>query len=237
MKTVRYGDHPDQHVEVWDPAGPPKGSAVLIHGGYWRDRYALDLMHPMARHLVDRGWRVFNIEYRRVGRHAGVWPEMAADVTAAVTSAQPQPVVVIGHSAGGHLALWTAATAGAVDAAVALAPVADLFEADRRDLSDGAVRDLLGGDSVMLPDLYRSASPAALVPLGVPQLIVHGDADDAVPLQMAVDYAAKAIEAADDVELVTPTGVDHFHIIDPGHEIWRTIDAKLDHWAQTLGHT
>lgn len=231
MRTERYGTNEAQYVEIWDPTDQPIGSAVLIHGGYWRDRYALDLMDPMADHLVARGWRVFNIEYRRLGEEPGIWPEMSSDVLAAVALAEPGPVVVIGHSAGGHLALWAAANASTVDAVIGLAPVANLDEADRRDLSDGVVRQLLDGARDTVPDRYRAASPHALVPLGVPQLIVHGRADDNVPIDIATDYAARAERAGDDVELLTPSGVDHFHVIDPGHEIWRIIDDHIDRLA------
>ncbi|MDH3681697.1 MAG: alpha/beta fold hydrolase [Acidimicrobiia bacterium] len=233
-RTLRYGDHDSQFVEVWDPPDRPRGSTLLVHGGYWRDRYALDLMDPIARHLADRGWQVLNIEYRRLGNHDGIWDEMSADVLAAAGLARPGPVVAIGHSAGGHLALWAASQPLALDAVVALAPVADLVEADRRDLSDGVVRRLLGGDSETLPARYRAASPTFLVPLGVPQLVIHGDADDDVPPDLSTSYASVARAAGDTIELVTPAGVDHFEVIDPSHEIWRTIDDRIDRWAETL---
>lgn len=276
FRTVAYGLDPSQYVEVWPairPTGrtsrPPVGTALLIHGGYWRDRYGLDLMHPMARHLVEGGWRVVNIEYRRLAEsETGIWAEMSADVLAAV-NADPDPVgpvVAIGHSAGGQLALWAAAgnrrqgpgsvpadtgldiatdtgngpggntAAGSgIDAVVALAPVADLVEADRLDLSDGAVRLLLGADSESEPELYRRASPRALVPLGLPQLVVHGSADDNVPQEISLDYAATATAAGDPVDLITPDGVDHFHIIDPAHEVWRAVDRWLGAIPGTAG--
>lgn len=233
-RTLRYGGDASQYVEVWDPPDRPRGAAVLIHGGYWRDRYGLDLMDPLARHLAGRGWRVFNIEYRRLGEHDAIWSDLSADVMAAVSLAEPQPVVAIGHSAGGQLALWAASASSALDAVVALAPVADLEEADRRDLSDGAVRRLLGGDRQTHTELYRAASPTHLVPLGVPQLVVHGRADDDVPIDISDRYAAVATAAGDQIELVTPAPVDHFHVIDPTHETWRTIDRWIDRWVESL---
>jgi acetyl esterase/lipase len=236
-----YGDHESQFVAVWEPVdaeappSPPRATVVLIHGGYWRDRYGLDLMDPMAAHLASHGFRAVNIEYRRVGERSGVWAEMSADVMAAVALAgdQPEPVIVIGHSAGGHLALWVASTPARVDAVIALAPVADLEEADRRSLSRGAVRELLGGGRSTVPELYREASPQRLVPLGRPQLVVHGTGDDNVPLDLATAYVAAAEAAGDRVELLTPPRVDHFDVIDPDHEIWRTIDDRLDRFATT----
>lgn len=235
--VVPYGSHPDQFMEVWEPTtGPPpagpRGTAVLIHGGYWRHRYNLELMHPMSAHLAGRGWRVHNIEYRRIEERDGVWDDMSADVRTAVGRAGPvRPVVVIGHSAGGHLALWATHAVESVDAVVALAPVADLAEADRRSLSDGAVRELLGSGRSDQPDRYRAASPIELLPLGRPQLVVHGEADDAVPPEMAVAYVEAARNAGDDVRLVAPPDVDHFHIIDPQHPVWELIDTQLDQWA------
>ncbi len=242
-ELIHYGRDPSQFVERWAPASGAGGTAVLIHGGYWRDRYGLDLMHPMARHLVTEGWTVINIEYRRLGeppeadglaethhRYRGpAWPEMSADVVTAVATATdgPGPMVAIGHSAGGHLALWAASVVEQIDAVVALAPVADLIEADRLSLSGGVVRQLLGGDHRDQPDRYHRSSPRALLPLRVPQLIVHGDGDDNVPPAMAHDYADAAEASGDPVDRLFPADVDHFHIIDPGHPVWRPIDEWL----------
>jgi acetyl esterase/lipase len=238
-RIVPYGDHPSQFVEVWESVGPARGSTVLIHGGYWRDRYGLDLMHPMAAHLAQASWRVFNIEYRRLDGDEAIWDAMAADVTTAVGLAEPGPVIAIGHSAGGQLALWAASAVSRrpdsrPDAVVALAPVADLVQADQRNLSRGAVRQLLGGGFATIPHRYRSASPAHLVPLGRPQLIIHGDADEDVPIDLTVDYARAAGAAGDPIELLTPEDVDHFHLIDPDHDVWRVIDSQLARWAE--GH-
>jgi len=254
--AVRYGDHPDQWMQRWDPDGLAVGSVVLLHGGYWRQRYGLDLMEPLASHLAGRRWRVWNVEYRRVGGEplpgggesegtAPVWDPMSADVLAALeTLAGESPrspgdypaavgpsgacrPVVIGHSAGGHLALWAAAASPVPTAVVALAPVADLDEADRRSLSDGAVRELLGGDRDTVPERYADASPSRRLPLGVPQLVVHGPSDEHVPFELAADYVDAATKAGDLVELHRPAGVDHFDVIDPSHEVWRVIDRWL----------
>ena len=257
---LAYGDHPAQYVELWQPAGSAIGTALLVHGGYWRSRWALDLMDPMAEHLSRRGWRVVNAEYRRVEPDStdGVWPAMAADLRSVLdiaigagvddTTGDGRDTVVVGHSAGGQLALWVAADRVAVARAdtgerrgdsdrvgvagvVALAPVADLVVADRLGLSDGAAALLLGGGAAEVPDRYGEASPIARVPIGVAQLVVHGTADDAVPIELAQSYAQAASAAGDDVELHTPPDVDHFDIIDPDHALWQVVDATIERWV------
>lgn len=229
-QVVRYGEHDDQFVHVYKPTSDPVGTVVSIHGGYWRAKYGLDLNAPMAEHLSSNGWRVLNVEYRRVEPDStGVWPDMAADIVAACQLAEDTgPTVLLGHSAGGHLALWAAAQ-GAVkaDSVVALAPVSDLFLADGLELSDHATAALLGTTAAERPDLYAEASPMYLLPLGVPQLVVHGKADDAVPPEMSIDYVEAARGAGDAIELVDPKKVDHFHIIDPAHQVWRSVDHFL----------
>lgn len=222
-------------MQRWDPVREPVGAAVLLHGGYWRHRYGLDLMDPLAAHLASRGWQAWNVEYRRgeesdEGIADSPWHRMSVDVLdalAVVEVAGVVPVVVIGHSAGGQLALWAAAASAVPDAVVALAPVADLHEADRRSLSDGAVRELLGGDRSAVPDRYADASPVRRLPLGVPQLVVHGPDDEHVPFELALSYTAAALAAGDLVELHDPQGVDHFDVIDPTHSVWRSIDSWL----------
>jgi acetyl esterase/lipase len=144
-------------------------------------------------------------------------------------------VVAIGHSAGGHLALWGAARrglpAGAPGAepavrlagAVAQAGVVDLREAARLGLSRGAARSLLGGPPGKVPRRYDVASPIERLPLGVPQLLVHGDADDSVPISIARRYAERAAEAGDPCELVELPGCGHYEHLDPAGEAWRAV--------------
>lgn len=226
--------HPDQFADLWPADGKPLGTIVLIHGGYWRQRYDLTGLEPLAHHLSELGWTVLNIEYRRINGQPDVWTEMSADVLAAAELARARPVVAVGHSAGGHLALWLAAQPGAVDAAVALAPLADLRSADRLRLSNHAVAELLGAGSDEVPERYDDASPIENLPLGVPQLVLHGALDDSVPQQMSVDYAAAASEAGDDIELLAPDDVDHMQIIDPADDTWRDIERRLQRWAEEL---
>ena len=183
-------------------------------------------MDRLCDDLAARGYSAWNVEYRRVGAGGG-WPATFDDVEAATRAADAGrlPLVTLGHSAGGHLALWAAARCGAA-LAVAQAGVVDLEDAWRRGLSARAAGELLGGSPEEVPERYASASPAALLPLGVRQLLVHGRDDDTVPVEMSRGYALRAGEAGDDVELVE-TDEGHFECLDPQSESWRAIVERL----------
>jgi acetyl esterase/lipase len=243
-----YGEADEQVGELW-PARPggPHPVVVLLHGGFWRRRYRLDLMHALAADLQRRGVAVWNLEYRRVGSPGGGWPGTFEDVAAGFDALRDlagryrldlERVTAVGHSAGGHLALWLAARGrlrrgpGARAAllpalAVALAGICDLHEAARRHLSNDAVVELLGGGPDERPEAYRLASPATLLPLGVPQVLVHGTADATVPFEISQRYAAAARAAGDACELVALDGVDHLAPIDPATAAWRTVLERL----------
>lgn len=221
--TRRYGPHPDHVVDVHRPAGARRAVVAVLHGGFWRARYARDLMEPLCRDLASRGYEAWNVEYRRIGSGGG-WPETFEDVSAATADAGA-PFVTVGHSAGGHLALWLGAERGAT-LAVAQAGVVDLEEAWRLDLSSGAVAELLGGGPQDVRKRYAATSPAARLPLGIAQLIVHGRRDDTVPVEMSRAYAQRAREAGDAVELVE-TDEGHFECLDPSSASWAAIVARL----------
>jgi acetyl esterase/lipase len=236
--VVRYGSLPDQVANLHLPAadGGPWPCVMLIHGGFWRERWDRTLMTPLAIDLARRGYAAWNVEYRRVGQDGGGWPGTlddvgaAADALADIAEVDETRVVAVGHSASGQLALWLGArTSGRVRirAAVSLAGVADLAQAHADDLGTGAVAALLGGGPDEFPDRYADASPAALVPLGVGQLLVHGTADDIVPPDQSRVYAARAAAAGDDVQLVEIAGADHFDVVDPAHEAWQVVVQRL----------
>jgi acetyl esterase/lipase len=219
----RYGAHPEQWAELRLPDGrEPSGIAVLLHGGFWRARYTLELMRAMATDLTRRGWATWNLEYRRVDAGGGV-PETLDDVAAAVRAlpVAGSSVVAIGHSAGGQLALWLAGT-GLVTAAVSLGGVCDLREGERLGIGAGAVAAFVGDADLALAD------PAQRLPTGVPQLIVHGDLDDDVPVELSWRYAAAARAAGDRCELLELPSVGHFEPIDPRTEAWSQVVAALD---------
>lgn len=247
-RTVhRYGPHADQHAELVVEAGTASlPVAVVLHGGFWREPYDRRLMDPLCDDLARAGWAAWNVEYRRLPE--GGWPETFMDVAAAIDALADvgggldlRRTVTIGHSAGGQLALWAAGrhrlrgdAPGAgprvpVTHAVAQAGVTDLREAARLDLGGGVVRELLGPG---WEDRLPLASPAELVPLGVPQLLVHGGADGVVPPSIARRYADRARAAGDDVTLVVEAGVGHFEHLDPDAGVWAHVRRWLDERAR-----
>jgi acetyl esterase/lipase len=257
VETHRYGDAPSQHGALHLPDGAgPHPVVVLVHGGFWWARYDRTLMTPLALDVVRRGWAAWNIEYRRVGEPGGGWPGTFDDAAAAVdhlaalaaggTGEPSAPldldrVVSLGHSAGGHLALWLAARPGLpagspgagpavrLRGAVSLAGVADLEAGCHAGLGLGACADLMGGRPDEVPERYELASPAARLPLGVAQVVVHGGDDRLVPVGLGRAYADAARAAGDEVEWVELPGVGHFEVIDPGHPAWEAAADRLPH--------
>lgn len=227
----------------------PHPVAILIHGGFWRTPYGYSLMTGLADDLAARGIAAWNIEYRRVGDRDGGWPNTLLDVASATDFLRSialtydlnlQQVVPIGHSAGGHLALWLAARPRipqgdvlaktdiplAVCGAISLAGVSDLLLGWQRKLGSGAVAELIGGTPDAMPERYAVASPAAMLPTGVTQVLIHGTADDRVPYDMSETYTAKARITGDDVRLIKLPQVDHFALIDASSDAWATtVDA------------
>jgi acetyl esterase/lipase len=241
----RYGPHPAQFLELTLPAGDgPVPVVVVLHGGFWRARYGIELARPLAADLAARGWAAVAVEYRRVGAGGG-WPQTLEDVAAALdrlpdlSGAQRMDLAdltVLGHSAGGHLAAWAAGrgrlpagTPGAeprvpVSAAVLQAGVLDLARGHQQQLGTGAVAAFLGGGPADVPDRYALTDPVRLVPTGAAVLCVHGRDDETVPPEQSERYAAVAVAAGDRVQVVGVPG-DHMSVIDPGGAAWRrTLD-------------
>jgi acetyl esterase/lipase len=213
-----YGEDPSQFGELAGE-GPV---AVLIHGGFWRDRYDRTLMHPLVDDLVARGWATWNIEYRRLGSGGGV-PETLDDVGAAIDhlagldGVDLSRVVAIGHSAGGHLAAWAATREDprvAVTAVVSQAGVLDVRRAWELRLSDDVARDFLRGDI----ENAALASPIERLPLGVPALLVHGGRDDVVPVEISERFAR-----ASGATLIVEPEEDHFGHLDPENPMWQAV--------------
>jgi len=240
----RYGDHFHQFADLHLPPehDAPLPVAVLLHAGFWREQYTLELTEDLARDLARRGWAAWNVEYRRVGEvSGGGYPATLEDVSAAIDFIQTLDapldlarVVTVGQSAGGQLALWAAtreAPAVLLAGAVSQAGAPDLREADRLNLGDGAAAEFMGGHADEVPDRYADASPVEQLPLGVPQLLVHGEADDVIPSSLSASYAERAREAGDEVELVLRPGEDHFVPADPGNAACADVVRWLGRFA------
>jgi len=242
-----YGSAPHQEGEWWLPNLPgPLPTVVLVHGGYWREQYDLRLQDAVAQDLSSRGWLVWNVDYRS---SAEPWPATLTDAAAAydvlatgqfADRVDPARVAVVGHSAGGHLALWLASRdrlpSGAPGAdppgpgpalVVAQAPVASLAEAADQRLGGGAVSALLDGSPKRVRDRYEIADPIALLPTGVPSFLLHSASDDLVPLSQSEAYVAAAVEAGDDSRLLRVPG-GHFDHLDPSSLACEALRTALE---------
>lgn len=253
-QRVIYGDDSSQYGELRIPQGSGLHPvAVLIHGGCFKAAYATakDLA-PMGDALKERGIASWNIEYRRVGQPGGGWPNTYLDVGRAVdhlrTLARSNAldlsrVVIVGHSAGGHLAMWAAARArvpknSALFMAEAL-PVRGVVNlAGPVDLTanisgyEGLCRDtvittLLGGTPAKVPERYAHASPIKLLPFGIPQVLVIGQHEDFVPRPIAEAYAKAAAEAGDSIRLIVIPRAGHFEIASPIAAPWPQVESAI----------
>ena len=226
----RYGSHREQRADLYLPRGPgPHRVVVSIHGGYWQARFGKVVMKAICADLARRGVAAWNIEYRRIGRGGG-WPETFEDIDAAIDHLAEvadgrlllDDVTVLGHSAGGQLALWSASRNGAtvpVRLVVAQAAVCNLAVAGE------AAHDLMGGTPREVPERYAVTDPMQLIPAPVPVRLVHSPEDATVPVRRSRDYLAAARRAGADVELVEPSPAGHRSHPDPRSKAWA---AALD---------
>jgi acetyl esterase/lipase len=243
FERIAYGGDPQQFAELRRPAaGVPAPVVVVVHGGFWLSQYDLGLMVPVAEALTREGFATWNVEYRRLGDPGGGWPGTFLDVGAALDHLRaiaPQQqldlrrVVTVGHSAGGQLALWLAGRRWIregelrvsrplkVHGAVSLAGVVDMRYAS--ELGFDAVGKVMGGSPAEVPARYQAADPAALIPLGVPTLLVHGSADTIVPPAISERYQREAKARGDQATLIQLPGTGHFELIDPTTPAWATV--------------
>lgn len=240
IEKISYGTDPQQFAELSRPSGSSKGVVVVIHGGFWLADYDLSLGRPLAASLVAAGWTAYNVEYRRVGNGGG-WPRTFDDIAAAIDALadierlDTSQVITLGHSAGGHLAVWAASRVrlptgvGAdprvpVTAAVSQAGVLDFTSATADQLGGGAVQRFMGGT---VDRRYAVADPTEQIPLAVPVRCIHGTSDDVVPLSQSTDYVERASALGADAT-VTEVDGDHFVLIDPSSSAWSTTLQILD---------
>lgn len=225
---VSYGSEERQTGDLRLPAGPgPHPLAIFLHGGFWRHQWTSDTIEPLAADLTNRGFASWNLEYSR----SGLGPcHASADVSLAIASvpllAEKHPIdplrtIIIGHSAGGHLALEGAA-GGSVSQVVSLAGVSNLIRAEREGLGQGASAPFLGNAAA------ADHCPTELLPLGSPVLLVHGTVDENVPVSYSDDFKKDATARGDTVEYLRLDGVDHFQLVDPNHSSWLKVAGLLE---------
>jgi Esterase/lipase len=230
-QVLSYGGHPDQSVTLVHPQDRSyRGTAVLVHGGYWRQRITAAVMQPILKDLLQAGWSVANVEYRRGPEHA--WPIPSSDVAAAIRlvrstlrdQGREQHVILVGHSVGGQLALLNADLANAV---VGLAPVTDVAKVFEEDLGDSAAIEYFGNSPVEIPGIYRQSSPCGQPVPMVPMLLVHGRDDDRVPLEHTERYIHSLGESSLYTTMFYPQ-LGHFEIIAPEQHHWDAVRAWMD---------
>jgi pimeloyl-ACP methyl ester carboxylesterase len=208
---IAYGPEPLQFGDLRLPAGDgPFPLALVLHGGYWQATYNVIHTGRLCEALTAEGLATWNLEYRSIGVPGGEWPGARDDLEHALAFRDRLPfehderTLLVGHSAGGQLALWAAKRARLP--VLALAPVSDVRDAVARRGPESAPARF------MAPEHFHDGSPLELLPLGVPQIVLHGSADDSVPYEMSERY----VEAAGgEAELVTLEGAGHFELIDP----------------------
>lgn len=229
---LRYGDDQNQFFDCWTPSSA-SALVVMIHGGFWRSRYDLSHASHLCAALASEDVAVASLEYRRVGNPGGGWPGSLDDVVAGIKAARAWtsanlPTVLIGHSAGGHLALCAGSEGLTLAGIVALAPVADLALAHRMNLSNSAAREFLEVAPDDDPARWRAADPVNR-PCEARTIIVHGANDDVVPIELSRSYIATHANATTPPHLIEVADADHFDVIDPESVAWPIVrDSVLD---------
>ncbi|WP_408011107.1 alpha/beta hydrolase family protein [Pseudalkalibacillus sp. A8] len=255
FKRIPYGENENQFGDLRLPKGDgPFPVAIVIHGGFWREKFELEHMNKFVEALTAKGIATWNIEYCRVGQEGGGWPGTFLDSAKATdfvrTLAKSYPldvnrVVTIGHSAGGHLALWLAARHKLppnstlqtskhplhLKGVISLAGVSDLalmhdihqWKETIFGIIDNPTRDLMGGLPKDLQSRYEEGSPMALLPIGVPLVLIHGSLDVNVPIGISEHFEKVAKSAGDTVSFIPIPAAEHFKLIVPDSEVWPVI--------------
>lgn len=228
--TYQYGEDALQFAEYWqaEAAAP---LVYLIHGGCWLNAYDLTHTHPLASALSDLGFAVFSVEYRRIGDTGGGWPGTFDDIVAGLDTARSighKNIFTVGHSAGGHLALWLAAThpAPELKGAIGLAAISDLVSyAQGTSGCEKATPELMGGSPESVPERYEQTSPL-LLDSTKPTLLIHGDSDAIVDITQSDNFIVKHSGS----ELLRLKGKGHFDMIDPRQASPELIHEKIQLW-------
>jgi acetyl esterase/lipase len=250
-ERTHYGSDPNQFADFRFPnAKGPFPLLFVVHGGFWQSRYDLSHIGHLCAAFTSKGIITCSIEYRRIGNPGGGWPGTFQDISLATRnilqtmSQDPRfdrsRTAILGHSAGAHLALWLAAShriskgsplqsvkRQVVSSAVSLAGVSDLGLAWKQKLGHGIVTQLMGGTPEEYPDRYSAGSPIELLPTGARQVLVHGAADDTVPVSQSEAFVHRAVKLGDRSTLVKLDGIGHYELIDPESEAWPSVAVAV----------
>jgi acetyl esterase/lipase len=237
--SLPYGSDPNQFGELRVPKGSGRFPVVMnIHGGYWRAKYDLKHAGHLCAALTARGLATWNLEYRRVGNPGGGWPGSFEDVRSGYRyvsqiaqryNLDPARMVVMGHSAGGQLALCLAGHEPSLKSVVSLAGVVDLQQAWELHLSDNAVVAFLGGEPRSVPDHYREADPMQLKIAQATQWLIHGAADDSVPPYLSRSYTEQKKKRGENVHYLEISTAGHLDLIDPRSIAWAKVEGTVSH--------
>jgi len=248
--VIAYGEHPLQFGQLRLPEREGLHPVIIIiHGGCWLSQYDLHHISPLATALTKEGFATWSLEYRRVGNEGGGWPNTFCDVARGadylreLVKTYPldlNRVITLGHSAGGHLALWLAARHKlprtsplyadnplTVHGVISLAGVGDLSRPEYQKLCGGVVPKLMGGNPSTVAARYAHGSPVELLPLGVPQILVQGAGDTTVSPASAQAYHDAARKSGDEVQLVMIQQAGHFEVVVPTTDSYREVQKAL----------
>jgi acetyl esterase/lipase len=236
-KREAYGSDPNQFIELRLPRTKKPYPVLLnLHGGYWRAKYDLTHAGHMCEALRAAGLATFNVEYRRVGNPGGGWPGTFADIRSAYRYVRQEArrfqldlnrLVVLGHSAGGQLALCLAAHETSLRRAIALAGVVDLRKAFALHLSHDAVVEFLGGTPEQVPEHYRESDPMELKVPQARQWLIHGTDDDTVPVEFSREYVQHKKKSGEPARLIEIHGCGHFDLIDPDSAAFKQVRVAV----------
>ncbi len=248
--TFFYGKSPFQFGQLRLPKGEgPHPVVIVIHGGCWMAEYDLNHISPLASAITKLGYATWSLEYRRIGNPGAGWPGTFLDIAEGVDFLQElsfehrldlDRVIVLGHSAGGNLALWTAARTKlppdspvykpfplSLLGVISLAGIGDLSRLDfQKGCGDSALK-LMGGSPEEFPLRFAQASPIELLPFSVPQILIQGVRDPIVSFQGAEVYQAAACSKGDRCSLVLLEDAGHFELVFPGSSAWATLRKIL----------
>ncbi|MCU1307133.1 MAG: esterase [Acidobacteriaceae bacterium] len=230
---LKYGSDPNQFGDLRLPGSKGKHPLVMmIHGGFWRAKYDLAHAGHLCAGLTRSGIATFNLEYRRVGNPGGGWPGTFEDIIsgyrfihqyAAKNNIDASKSVVMGHSAGGQLALCLAGREPRLAGAVSLAGVVDVKRAWELHLSNNAAEEFMGGSPAQVPEHFHEASPIEIAIPKVQQVLIHGAKDDVVPVDFSREYVRVKKERGEHVKLIEIEDVGHYELIDPESKAWKQV--------------